>query len=312
MIKNKYINDIKMCHKCKIKKHIFEYYLTKFGKPKQKCKDCNHKEYEIKNKQKILKCIEKEKLKEKLKMLTEKQCKTCLEYKATDKFQKKQNNLDGLDNICAICKNKSSKESKTKYYEKNKKESKERAIKFNNNKIAKLQKIVNKIKINKGCIDCGLKENPECLDFDHINDKILNISFMVSRRYKLEQILQEIEKCEIRCANCHRRKTAKEQNWYYDILYPDKFIIKSNYKNKKFVYNIIINGNGCVDCGLKDIECLEFDHKTRDDKIINISRAKQSLSIDKLINEINKCEIRCANCHRLKHAKELGYYKYVK
>jgi hypothetical protein len=32
----------------------------------------------------------------------------------------------------------------------------------------------NKIKTKHGCINCGLKENPECLDFDHINDKILN------------------------------------------------------------------------------------------------------------------------------------------
>jgi hypothetical protein len=30
----------------------------------------------------------------------------------------------------------------------------------------------------------------------------------------LNQVKNEIEKCDVRCANCHRRKTAKDFNWY--------------------------------------------------------------------------------------------------
>lgn len=50
----------------------------------------------------------------------------------------------------------------------------------------------------------------------HINpatkiDNVSNISRMGSSAKK---IIAEIEKCEIRCANCHRRKTAKQLGWY--------------------------------------------------------------------------------------------------
>lgn len=61
---------------------------------------------------------------------------------------------------------------------------------------------------NKSCIDCGEKD-PVVLDFDHKdpNKKFKSISRMLSGHYSWKSILIEINKCEIRCANCHRRKT---------------------------------------------------------------------------------------------------------
>ena len=37
---------------------------------------------------------------------------------------------------------------------------------------------------------------------------------MVKRAVSLDTLKKEIDKCEIRCANCHRRKTAKQFNFY--------------------------------------------------------------------------------------------------
>jgi hypothetical protein len=65
------------------------------------------------------------------------------------------------------------------------------------------------------CVDCG-ENDPIVLQFDHIRDKTYNISNM-SRSYGLESIKEEIDKCEVRCANCHLRRTAKQQNWYKSI-----------------------------------------------------------------------------------------------
>lgn len=60
----------------------------------------------------------------------------------------------------------------------------------------------------KACIDCG-ESDPIVLEFDHKNqtDKFKNISKMLSGHYSWNSLLKEINKCEIRCANCHRRKT---------------------------------------------------------------------------------------------------------
>lgn len=65
------------------------------------------------------------------------------------------------------------------------------------------------------CVDCE-ESDPIVLDFDHI-DPILKkstISELVNSGAPLTKILKEIEKCEIRCANCHRRRTAIQFGWY--------------------------------------------------------------------------------------------------
>ena len=57
------------------------------------------------------------------------------------------------------------------------------------------------------CLDCG-ETDPLVLEFDHKKDKCFEIARGV-REKSWEQILSEIEKCEVVCANCHRRRTAK-------------------------------------------------------------------------------------------------------
>jgi len=57
------------------------------------------------------------------------------------------------------------------------------------------------------CADCG--ESDVCvLEFDHVRgEKHGAISNMVRTGTSLETLKSEVEKCEVRCANCHRRKT---------------------------------------------------------------------------------------------------------
>lgn len=59
------------------------------------------------------------------------------------------------------------------------------------------------------CVECD-ESDPLVLDFDHVRgDKRFNVSTAVRNCYSLETISTEIAKCDIRCASCHRRKTAK-------------------------------------------------------------------------------------------------------
>ena len=56
----------------------------------------------------------------------------------------------------------------------------------------------------------------------------------------------------------------------------------------------------CVDCGESDARVLDFDH-VHGKKVGNVSdMANGSYSIDAIKKEIRKCEVRCANCHRIK------------
>lgn len=65
----------------------------------------------------------------------------------------------------------------------------------------------------------------------------------------------------------------------------------------------------CVDCGESDPVVLDFDH-VRGVKVFNISNAvRQCCSVETLLGEIAKCEVRCANCHRRRTAKVLGHWK---
>ena len=62
---------------------------------------------------------------------------------------------------------------------------------------------------SRPCVDCG-ETDPVVLDFDHVRGvKRKNISRMLSSTHSLAAISAEIEKCDVRCANCHRRVTAK-------------------------------------------------------------------------------------------------------
>lgn len=62
------------------------------------------------------------------------------------------------------------------------------------------------------CVDCG-ESDVVVLEFDHVRgSKVRAVSDMMSRTW--EVLEREIAKCEIRCANCHRRKTARERPNY--------------------------------------------------------------------------------------------------
>ena len=61
------------------------------------------------------------------------------------------------------------------------------------------------------CVDCG-ESDPVVLDFDHVRGvKRREVTIMIKMGLALNSIKDEIEKCDIRCANCHRRKHANER-----------------------------------------------------------------------------------------------------
>jgi hypothetical protein len=76
---------------------------------------------------------------------------------------------------------------------------------------AKKQAYIDEIK-SAPCCDCNGKFPPECMDFDHVRGKKnCNVSAMIARAFSLESVIEEIAKCEVVCANCHRIRTRKRK-----------------------------------------------------------------------------------------------------
>lgn len=104
----------------------------------------------------------------------------------------------------------------------------------------------------------------------------------------------------------------KEYNriWYHKNKERIKVKKETNAKlrrkrNTEFLVNYL-KTHPCVDCGEKDFLVLEFDHrKNKSDNVSNL----MSYSINKILKEIEKCDVRCANCHRRKTVEQLGWYK---
>lgn len=63
------------------------------------------------------------------------------------------------------------------------------------------------------CVDCG-ETNPVVLEFDHVRgEKDFHIGKASTYNISLRRLQAEIDKCEVRCANCHRKKTYAQAGY---------------------------------------------------------------------------------------------------
>jgi hypothetical protein len=157
------------------------------------------------------------------------------------------------------------------------------------------------------CLDCD-EADPVVLEFDHMGAKRADISTLV-RRGVLEPVLAaEVARCDVVCANCHRRRTARRQGWrVVDRRWKDGWRSKQLERNVLFATDVL-RASGCVDCGELDLCVLEFDHVGA--KTGGVMRlARREVGLDRLSAEIQRCDVRCVNCHRRRTAREAGAFR---
>lgn len=135
-----------------------------------------------------------------------KECNTCGLTKPIEDFQKRASSKDGHTGMCKPCK----RQYDNTHYAKN--EYRRGYIADNRKKAFQDAKTyINEYLQSHPCVDCG-ENDIIVLEFDHIvdnkRDAISNL-----RRSSLKAVKEELKKCEVRCANCHRRKTAKQFGW---------------------------------------------------------------------------------------------------
>jgi transcriptional regulator with XRE-family HTH domain len=70
---------------------------------------------------------------------------------------------------------------------------------------------------NAHCVDCG-QSDPVVLDFDHVGVKRRGVVQLADRESSIASLKREIAECQVRCANCHRRRTIVQQRHFRNHL----------------------------------------------------------------------------------------------
>jgi hypothetical protein len=71
------------------------------------------------------------------------------------------------------------------------------------------KRVAEEIRLKKSvpCADCGVSYSYWIMQFDHLSNKLFQISPANAGRLGRKKVLEEIEKCEVVCANCHANRT---------------------------------------------------------------------------------------------------------
>ncbi len=185
-------------------------------------------------------------------------------------------------------------------------EEKARCLEKSAAKAKERRELLSKIKMERGCADCEYRGHPAALDFDHVlGEKIVNVALMGT--FSLERITEEVAKCEVVCCRCHRIREC-ERRLSGKLPWLKQKVTTPNPK-QALQHRCIARGRaflakqkleqGCKDCGWKEhAEALDFDHVRGEKKFTVSSRAWWS--IERLAEEVVKCEVVCANCHRIR------------
>lgn len=142
--------------------------------------------------------------------LTHKHCHACDTTKPVTEFNKNTSKSDGLQTQCKICK----ASATATWYQKNKTRVDRKNNKQRKKRYRKRRKMVWNYLLDHPCVDCG-EDDPIVLEFDHVRgEKVATVPELIRYNRSKQVILDEMAKCDIRCANCHRRKTARQLGWY--------------------------------------------------------------------------------------------------
>ena len=79
-------------------------------------------------------------------------------------------------------------------------------------------------------------------------------------------------------------------------------------RNREYVAEYL-STHPCLDCGESDPVVLEFDHRDLARKRNDVGRLIHTSALNTLKAEIEKCDVRCGNCHRIRTSEQYGWYR---
>lgn len=192
------MEPIRVCIACgELKECQFKGY-SPGGKPQYtpRCKECHYRWRRANTKE--------------VKRTTKpRKCFACKKIKPAKEFDTDRKDRLGIARQCKSCKAKSSKK-----WRESGKGQKNALLRRERNQQEK-REYVRQYLLNNPCSVCG--ETDICvLEFDHIDpeEKSYNISYLMSKNHCISTLIQEMEKCRVMCANCHKKHTSKQQGWW--------------------------------------------------------------------------------------------------
>ena len=141
-----------------------------------------------------------------------KKCHRCGEPKPADDFAWRQRAQGRRDSFCRPCRSAYGKE----HYRANKQRYIDQAAIVKRRVLRQRTIYLIDYFQTHPCVDCG-ERDPIVLEFDHLRDKSFAIG-QALHGYRWQTILDEIAKCEVVCANCHRRRTARRRGALRAVL----------------------------------------------------------------------------------------------
>ncbi len=185
------------------------------------------------------------------------------------------------------------------------------------------------------CQKCGYAAAIEVLEFHHRDTKAKNFTIAANRTRSWGQVKGELDKCDLLCANCHREEHERLHIKHIAISYSgldakkcskctiaqhfsEFYMLKTsklyshcktctkndcNRRHRRAKQECVdYKGGGCLICGyMKCLGAMEFHH--RDPKEKDMGIGSLYVVTPQIKEELDKCDMLCANCHREEHAR---------
>jgi hypothetical protein len=202
-----------------------------------------------------------------------KKCYKCKRSRPLAYFGKNRVRKDGLQSSCKDCQSNTNR----LYYKNNRKKfMKLVGINKRRRALNNYTRLVTEY-LNKPCIDCNKVYHPSSMVFDHLDLKTKSIRktegvmYLVRNGYSWKVIKEEVDKCDVRCQNCHFLKTSIDFNHWSEVsqlINDHSRLIKKLYNNGNFL------GVGAFNKQKKDISNKFFGFMK--DEIEKITKARKS------------------------------------
>jgi hypothetical protein len=145
------------------------------------------------------------------------------------------------------------------------------------------------------CEDCGYSFCIAAFEFHHRDPRTKDFG-IGNFTGSTERLRQEAAKCDLLCANCHRIRHAALERVLVDRAMS---LIRRERKQRA----IALMGGTCFGCGRDGpAQLFEFHHRDASQKDFGISEDGILRRWEKIVAELAKCLMLCANCHREVHA----------